>query len=90
MDKNGIQESLFSIFEKDFNINPVGIDPDRPVFEQLPLDSMQMVAIAARIEETFGIELPLTFMEKPTLNYFIELIVDAIKRNTPSAYDHTH
>ena len=80
MKKVGIREKLFTILENDFNINLDGIDPDRPIFDQLPLDSMQLVAIAARIEEIFGIELPLTFMEKPTLNHFIQLVVEAVEK----------
>lgn len=81
MKKVGIREKLFTILENDFNINLDGIDPDRPIFDQLPLDSMQLVAIAARIEEIFGIELPLTFMEKPTLNRLIDLVAEAVEVN---------
>jgi acyl carrier protein len=77
MDNNGMPGRLFSILRNEFNIKVEELDPDRPVFEQLPLDSMQMVAIAAKIEETFGIELPLTFMEKPTLNHLLELVAEA-------------
>jgi len=80
MKKAGIQERLVPILENDFNLNLDGIDPDRPIFDQLPLDSMQLVAIAVKVEEVFGIELPLNFMEKPTLNHLIELVVDAVER----------
>jgi acyl carrier protein len=80
MEKNSVQERLFSILEHEFAIKFDGIEPDRPIFEQLPLDSMQLVAIAAKIEETFGIELPLTFMEKPTLNNLIRLVVEAVEK----------
>jgi acyl carrier protein len=81
MKKEGIQEKLFSMLKNDFNINLDRVDPDRPIFDQLPLDSMQLVAIAVKIEELFGIELPLTFMEKPALNHLIELVVDAVEPN---------
>ena len=81
MEKDGMQEKLYSILTNDFNINLDGIDPDRPIFDQLPLDSMQIVAIMAKVEEIFNIELPLSFMEKPTLNHFVELVVDAVERN---------
>jgi acyl carrier protein len=77
MEKDGMREKLYSILENDFNINLDGIDPDRPIFDQLPIDSMQMVSIMAKVEEMFGVELPLTFMEKPTLNFFIRLISEA-------------
>jgi acyl carrier protein len=90
MEKTGIRERLFSIIENDFNIKLDAVDPDRPVFEQLPLDSMQLVAVAAAVEETFGIELPLTFMEKPTLNHFLTLVADAVEREKPSEYDLAH
>jgi acyl carrier protein len=79
MKKAGIREKLITILENDLTVTLDGIDPDRPIFDQLPLDSMQLVAIAARIEETFGIELPLTFMEKPTLNHLIDLVVEAVE-----------
>jgi acyl carrier protein len=90
MEKAGLQKKLFTILTDDFNINPEGIDPDRPIFEQLPLDSMQLVAIAAKIEEAFGIELPLTFMETPTLNRLVELIVNAVESTKPPEYDLAH
>jgi acyl carrier protein len=90
MKNAGIHERLFSILENECTIKLDGIDPDRPIFEQLPLDSMQLVAIAANIEETFGIELPLTFMEKPTLNHLIELVVDALERKKPPVNDLAH
>jgi acyl carrier protein len=78
MEKTGVRERLFSMLGNDFNIKLDEIDPDRPVFEQLPLDSMQLVAIAAKIEEAFGIELPLNFMENPTLNHLLELVENAV------------
>jgi acyl carrier protein len=90
MKSTDIQKKLFTILTNDFNIDLEGVDPDRPIFEQLPLDSMQLVAIAAKIEETFGIELPLTFMETPTLNCLVELIVNAVERNKPPEYDLAH
>jgi acyl carrier protein len=90
MKKAEVQEKLISILENEFTIKPGEIDPDRPIFEQLPLDSMQLVAIAAKIEETFGIELPLTFMEKPTLNHLVELVAIAVEPNKPPEYDLAH
>ena len=79
MQQAGIKEKLFSILENDFNFKLDGIDPDRPIFDQLPLDSMQTVAIMAKVEEIFNIELPLSFMEKPTLNHFIQLVAEAVE-----------
>jgi len=88
MKKAGIQERLSSILHDEFTINVGEIDPDRPIFDQLPLDSMQLVAIAVKVEETFGIELPLTFMGKPAINHFVKLVADAVADNKRPDYDH--
>ena len=81
MDSILLTERLFSVLENDFNLKLSGIDRDISIFEQLPLDSMQLVAIAVKIEETFGIELPLTFMEKPTINHLVKLVADTVAEN---------
>jgi acyl carrier protein len=87
MNSTILTERLFSVLENDFNLKLNGIDRDTSIFEQLPLDSMQLVAIAVKIEETFGIELPLTFMEKPTINHLVKLVADAIAENNRPDHD---
>ncbi len=69
-----VKEKLFAVLERDFNINLNGIDPDQSIFDQIPVDSMLLVGIVAGIEQEFGIELPLSFMEKPTLTNLIQMI----------------
>ena len=87
MNATVLTERLFAVLENDFNLKLNAIDRDASIFEQLPLDSMQLVAIAVKIEETFGIELPLTFMEKPTINHFVKLVADAVAENDRPDYD---
>ena len=65
---------LGEILDKEFQINLAQIEPDTPILNQLPLDSMQLVAIVAKVEQEFGIELPLSIIEEPTLNSFIAII----------------
>jgi acyl carrier protein len=75
-----IKEKISSLVENEFNIRLNEIDADRSIFEQVPLDSMQLVALSAKVEQTFGIELPLAILEKPTLNNLIRLIAQATQK----------
>jgi acyl carrier protein len=75
--QNAIQEKLTSLLENEFGIKLADIDPDRSIFEQIPIDSMQLVAMSAKIEQSFEIELPLAILEKPTLNNLIRLVTQA-------------
>ncbi len=50
------------------------IDPDKDLREQISLDSMQLVAISARLEEELGIELPISIMEVRTFNEFLSVV----------------
>jgi acyl carrier protein len=82
-------ESIFShlseILDREFQINLTQIEPDTPILNQLPLDSMQLVAIVAKVEQEFGIELPLSLIEEPTLNHFIAFIgKEIMNKNTHS------
>ena len=79
MHHNGIREKLFSILEKKYGFKLIEINPDLPIFDHLAIDSMQLVAIAADVENEFAIELPLTFLEKPTLNNFLEMVIAAVE-----------
>lgn len=77
MNELEIREKIASLLEKDFNIKLDGVDYDKPIFEQIAIDSMLLVAIAARIEQEFAIELPLSIMENPTLGNLIGLVAKA-------------
>ncbi len=50
------------------------LDLNRAIEEQVTLDSMQFVAVAARVERELDIELPLSVMECRTLNEFLSAI----------------
>jgi acyl carrier protein len=69
-----VYDRLFALLDRDFNVDLTGIDPARSIFEQIPIDSMVLVGIAAGIEQEFGVELPLSFMEHPTLDNLLRLI----------------
>ncbi|MBN2036731.1 MAG: acyl carrier protein [Chitinispirillaceae bacterium] len=78
-----IYSRLSEILAKDFQINVASIEPDTPIFNQLSLDSMQLVAIIAKVEQEFGIELPLSLIEEPTLNSFISIVAEAMVKKNP-------
>ena len=82
MAPTSIVSRLSEILDKEFQINLAQIEPDTPILNQLPLDSMQLVAIVARIEQEFGIELPLSIIEEPTLNSFITIVGEAMMKKT--------
>jgi acyl carrier protein len=75
-----LKRRLFGIIQKDINIDPATLDPDKPIREQISLDSMRFVSIIARIELEMNIELPMTVMEAKTLNEFLALIGEVIKK----------
>jgi acyl carrier protein len=74
MTDTAIKEKLFALLDRDFDVDVRAIDPDRSIFDQIPVDSMVLVGIAAGIEQEFGVELPLSFMENPTLSNLLRLI----------------
>ena len=85
MSREHIFSRLGEILDREFQINLAQIEPDTLILEQLPLDSMQLVAIVAKVEQEFGIELPLSLIEEPTLNHFIALIgKEIMNKNTHS------
>lgn len=50
------------------------IDPDAPLHEWFDMDSIQLVALMAKIEENLEIEIPLSALESETLNEFFAII----------------
>ncbi len=69
-----VYERLSALLDRDFNVDLAGIDPARSIFEQVPIDSLVLVGIAAGIEQEFGVELPLSFMEQPTIDNLLRMI----------------
>jgi acyl carrier protein len=72
------RQKIFTIIQTEFQIDPAQVDPDKDLREQVLLDSMQFVGLAARIETELSIELPITIMEVSTLNQFLELVEKAV------------
>jgi acyl carrier protein len=72
-----LRKRLFGIIQKDINVDPATLDPDKPIREQISLDSMRFVSIIARIELEMDIEIPMSILEIKTLNEFL-LIIDGI------------
>lgn len=74
------RQRIFELLQKDAQINPSQLDPDKDLRQQVLLDSMQFVSIAARIEAAFDIELPITIMEVSTLNQFMEMVDSELEK----------
>ncbi len=74
-----LRTKLLKIIESESGMPPSEIDPDADFREEAYLDSMQFVAIAAHIEEEFGINLPISVVNVCTLNEFISFLEDRIE-----------
>jgi acyl carrier protein len=72
--REGMKQKVFDIIQKEIGRNPAEIDPNKPIREQITLDSMQFVGLLARIELGLNIELPLSAMDVITLNEFLGAI----------------
>jgi acyl carrier protein len=68
------KQKILDLVQKEVSIDTGTINPDQDLRQQVLLDSMQFVGIAARIEAAFDIELPITIMEVSTLNQFLEKV----------------
>jgi acyl carrier protein len=75
-----LKKKLFGIIQKDISIDPASLDPKKPIRDQISLDSMRFVSIIARIELELDIELPMSVMEARTLNEFLIIIDDVVKK----------
>jgi acyl carrier protein len=77
------KQKIFRILKKEVNVEFDELDPKKDFRDLVNLDSMQFVAILARIEAEFDIEIPISAMEVHTLNEFLS-IIDAELLKTPS------
>ena len=68
------KKRIFDIIQTNVNIDPASLDPDKPISEQICLDSMQFVSIIGRIELEMNVELPMSVMEAKTLNEFLKRV----------------
>ena len=69
-----LKQKVLEIAETVMGISSNELDLDQDIVTSLNLDSMQLVALSARIERELDIELPLCVQEARTLNDFLDLI----------------
>jgi acyl carrier protein len=75
------KKQIFDILQKEVRLDPASIDPNSDFRDQINVDSMQFVALIARLEKEFDIEVPISVMEVKTINEFLEsLDVELLKK----------
>jgi acyl carrier protein len=75
-----LRKWLFEIIRKNIEIDPATLDPEKPIREQVSLDSMQFVSVIARIELELNIELPISIMEVRTLHEFLATVAETANK----------
>jgi len=74
------KQKIFDCVQKETSINLSSIDPSHDFLGQANLDSMQFVAVMARLEKEFDIEIPISAMESNTLNDFLVVLETEISK----------
>ena len=74
-----VRKRIDSIIREDTGIDPTLVDPDKPISEQVTLDSMQFVGLISRIENAFEIELPVSIIQVTTYREFLGAIDEVMK-----------
>ena len=69
-----IKQKVFKIIESEINIKLSDFDFEKDIREQITLDSVQLVGITAKLEESLGIQLPITVLEVSTFNEFLKIV----------------
>lgn len=69
-----IRKAALEAFKLETGRSAEGIDPAKDLRQQVHLDSMQFVAIVARMEVLLNIELPIEAMMVSTLDEFVEVV----------------
>jgi acyl carrier protein len=72
--EESVKQKIFSVINREVAIDFNTIDPKADFREQVNIDSMQFVAVLARLEKEFGIEIPISAMEATTLNGFLAVV----------------
>lgn len=80
--EEALKQKIFGTIQKELSRDPAAIDPDKPIRDQVSLDSMQFVSLMARIELELNIELPISAMEARTLNEFLAVVEKTVKEAT--------
>ena len=68
------RKKVFSIIKAVANVDPATLDQDKNLRDQINLDSMQFVAVIAKIVNDLNIELPISAMEAQTLGEFLAVL----------------
>ena len=74
------RKQIYSIIQSVVNIDPATIDATKNLREQVRLDSMQFVAVLAKLETELNIELPISAMEAGSLNEFLSVLDDEMTK----------
>ncbi|MBN2144170.1 MAG: acyl carrier protein [Candidatus Aureabacteria bacterium] len=75
-----IRKKVFDIVKKETGEDLSVINPKKDFREQTNLDSMQLVAIIARLEQAFKIEIPALVMTVSTLEELLAALENEIKK----------
>lgn len=85
MTREEIKKRLDSLLENRYRLTLDAIDPDVPIMEQMPVDSALLINIMVDVEKEFGIEVPLTLIETPTLNNFLSIVGEEVAKKEKRA-----
>jgi acyl carrier protein len=77
-----LKRSIDDIIFSDIGIDPTTIDIDKPIRDQVSLDSMQFIGVIAKIEMELEIELPIAIMQVGTLREFYSEIQKTLKEHS--------
>jgi acyl carrier protein len=72
------RKKIFSAIQSEINVDPQTIDPEQDIRKNAVLDSMQFIALLARLEIVLDVELPVSLLESATLNQFLKGIDDVM------------
>lgn len=74
------RKKIYSLIQSVVNIDPATIDATKNLREQVNLDSMQFVAVLAKLENELNIEIPISAMEAESLNEFLTVLEGEMAR----------
>jgi acyl carrier protein len=77
-----LKKRIFSTIHDVVNIDPATIDPAKNLRDAVNLDSMQFVAVLAKLETEFNVELPMSVMEADTFNDFLNVLEVELEKKT--------
>ena len=75
-----LKKKIDTIIISDVGIDPISIDTDQSIREQVSLDSMQFIGLVAKLENELQVELPFAIMQVNTLNEFYDAIIKQLEK----------